>query len=203
MATEKHDSTHADLAALKQHVGILTQAVMGLLSHIAQASQRPQPGPGGPPQGQPNPALLQRIAAMAAAKRAQQMGGMPGGPPPGAGGPPGMPPGGPPPGMRPPGMAIGGLQMGLNRLEPMGGFNRGIAHSMTLPHVSPGAMRPHMPHFAMGGMPSPMGQPMPMGAGMGMPQPMARPMPMGAQPMMNPAMGGSSLAGNPMTARPF
>jgi hypothetical protein len=189
MATEKHDSTHADLAALKQHVGILTQTVMALLSHLAQAGQRPQ----GPPQqqgGAPNPALMQRIAQMAAARRAQQMGGQPGMPP--QGGPPmgGAPPGMPP---RPPGMAMGGVQMGMNRLEPMGNFNRGIAHAMTPTHLNFHAPRMHM---AMGG-PMPMQhpmmhRPMPMGAGMGMPM---------QHPMMRPGM--SSLGAGGMGGAPL
>lgn len=175
MATEKHDSTHAELAALKQHTGILTQAVMALLQHLAQAGQRPTDPPGGASQGQPNPALMQRIAQMAAARRAQQMGGQPSMPP--QGGPPPMAGGAPP--MRPPGMAVGGLQMGMNRLEPMGNFSRGIAHAMTPTHMNFHAPRVHM---AFGGMPMQhpmMHRPMPMGAGLpmggGMPHPMMRP----------------------------
>jgi|SRR5580693_3564862 hypothetical protein len=189
MATEspKHDSTHAELAALKQHTAILTQTVMALLQHLAQAGQRPAGPPGGAPQGQPNPALMQRIAQMAAARRAQQMGGAPGGMPP-QGGAPQMGGGAPP--MRPPGMAMGGLQMGMNRLEPMGNFSRGIAHAMTPTHMNFHAPRLHM---AMGGLPMAhpmMHRPMPMGAGMPMQHPMMRP-------------GMSSLGGAPMGGAPL
>jgi hypothetical protein len=185
MATEpKHDSTHTELAMLKQHVGVLTQTVMALLSHIAQQGQRPQP----PPQaGAPNPALMQRIAQMAAARRAQQMGGAPGMS--AQGGPPPM--GGAAPPMRPPGMAVGGLQMGMNRLEPMGNFNRGIAHSLTPTHLN--FHGPHL-HLAMGGMPMAhpgmmMHRPPMMGAGM-------------QRPMMHPGMSSLGM-GAPMGGAPL
>lgn len=97
MATAKHDSTHADVAALKQHVAILTQTVMAILQRLGQAGQQAPPRPPMPQQQGPNPAA---IAQMIAAKRAQM--GAPQGPPMGA----------PPGGMRPPGMAMGG-QMGM------------------------------------------------------------------------------------------
>ena len=156
MATEHKDSTKTELADLKVHVLALSQAVMGLLQRLAQHPPQPQ----GPPGGM-NPALMQRMAQIAAARRQQAMQGA-------GGGPPGMPPqGGPPPGappqmppQRPPGMALGGLQMGLNRLEPMGSFNRGIAHALTPTHLNF-----HAPHMAIGGvMPGQMGAPM--GGGM-------------------------------------
>jgi hypothetical protein len=146
MATEHKDSTKTELADLKVHVLALSQAVMGLLQRLAQHPPQPQ----GPPGGM-NPALMQRMAQIAAARRQQAMQGAPPGmPPQGGGPPPQMPP------QRPPGMALGGLQMGLNRLEPMGSFNRGIAHALTPTHLNF-----HAPHMAMGGvMPGQMGAPM-------------------------------------------
>src|ERR1019366_1395758 len=127
----------------------LSQAVMGLLQRLAQHPPQPQ----GPPGGM-NPALMQRMAQIAAARRQQAMQGAPPGMPPQGGPPPGAPPQMPP--QRPPGMALGGLQMGLNRLEPMGSFNRGIAHALTPTHLNF-----HAPHMAMGGaMPGQIGAPM-------------------------------------------
>ena len=154
-------ATRRELADLKIHTMALTQAVMGILKNLpAMAAQgraapprppmgppggmppRPPmagpPGAGGPPgQGAIPPAILAKVAQLAAARRAQ-----------GAQAPQmGQP-------TPPPGMAMGGLQMGLNRLEPTGLFNRSIAHGMT-----PTRLNFHAPHvgsthhFAMGGMP--------------------------------------------------
>jgi hypothetical protein len=208
-AEPKHDSTHAELAALKQHTAILTQAVMALMSHLARAGapqggapmQHPGMPPGAPagaggaPGGvnpaliqhiiQNNPGLVQHIAQQVAGRHA----GAPGMPP--QGGPPGMPPQGmPPQGMRPPGMAVGGLQMGMNRLEPMGNFNRGIAHSLTPTHLNFHAPRLRM---AYGGMPG-------MGGGLP-PQMMQRPM--NGMPMRPPMpMGGAGAPTPQFTAGP-
>jgi hypothetical protein len=86
-------------------------------------------------------------------------------------------------------MATGGLQMGMNRLEPMGNFSRGIAHTMTPTHLN--FHGPHI-HMAMGG-------PMPMHPGMMM----HRPMPMaGHQMMPHPAMGGPGMSSLGAAARP-
>src|ERR1019366_9429062 len=98
MATEHKDSTKTELADLKVHVLALSQAVMGLLQRLAQHPPQPQ----GPPGGM-NPALMQRMAQIAAARRQQAMQGTPPGMPPQGGGPPTgglpqMPP------QRPPGM---------------------------------------------------------------------------------------------------
>jgi hypothetical protein len=183
----KDAGTRAELADLKIHTMALTQAVMGILRNLGQQGQQQRPPMGAqPPGGGINPAILQRIIA---AKRAQAMQGQPMG---GAlGAPPPAAMGQPPPGVRPPGMALGGLQMGLNRLEPTGAFTRGIAHSLTPTKLN--FHSPHIAHFALGGMPMrpgmmpmnrmgapPMGQPM--GAGQ-MASPMAH-----TGPAINPAM---------------
>jgi len=166
---ESHDAaTRQELGDLKIHVLALTQAVMGLLRGVAkppppQAPQMRQGAPqgaGGPPQIPP------QLAAMIAAKRQQAMQQ------------PQMPPQGPPPGAVP-GHALGGLQMGLNRLEPTGAFSRGIAHSLNPTKLN--FHTPHPGHFAMGGMMPAMGMQRPM------PQPMARP-PIVGRPAVNPGM---------------
>jgi hypothetical protein len=69
--------------------------------------------------------------------------------------------GAPPPQLRQ--AALGGLQMGLNRMEPQGQFTRGIAHSMNLrPNMGVGM---HPLRMAVGGyIPQSIGATMPPGA---------------------------------------